>query len=154
MLLFILIHGVRTVHWVDEEGERQDCPCCGARASVFPAKRYVCYHLYFVPLVPLHILKFVKCRACRARFLSKPDDERHAHMKKLRMVPTTAAFSGNSWYTWNKQEAAAKRRERAAAEAAAGKRSAAQQAQPQPQPQRWLYLAALPQRMPQRPKTA
>lgn len=141
-MLLIIIHGVRNVHWVDKEGERQDCPCCGAHRSIYPAKHYTCYHLYFIPLIPLRIIKFFKCRACQARFLSKPNDERHKHLEPRRTVPTTAAFSGNSWYTLNKRAAAAKRREQAAAEAVAG-----QGREAQPQPQRWLYLAMPPQRM-------
>lgn len=150
-MLFLIIWGVRKCDWVDECGTRQDCPCCGCHASIFPSKCYTCIHLYFVPAVPIHVTKFFKCRACRAKFLSKPDDARHANLKPRRLVPTTAAFSGNSWYTWNKQEAAARRYERAAAEAEA---AAAQGSPPTPQPQRWLYLASPPQRMPCRPKAA
>lgn len=146
-MALIIIFGLRSVQWVDEEGERQDCPCCRAHRSIYPAKRFLCFHLYFIPVVPLHTTKFFKCRSCRALYVSKPNDERHRHLEPLRMVPTTAAFSGNSWYTLNKKAAAAKRREAAAAEAAAGQGGAAQ-----PQPQRWLYLASPPRCMPQRPK--
>ena len=139
MFLF-LIWGTHTFRWTDEQGERQPCPLCGCQRSIFPAKQYTFLHLYFVPLLPVCVDKFFKCRCCRAKFLARPDDPR---LRRLQAGPCTAKHSGNGLFTWDKAAAAEKRRAKAAAKAAAAKAAGTP---PKPAtPQKFLYCVAPPQ---------